>query len=269
MPEWDTIAPYYDVLFDDRTVDIPFWVSMCQRFGSPVLEFASGTGRLTIPMANAGVKIVGIDISAPMLAYAKKAIRKQSSRIQRNIELIKADVTQFSFPGKKFQAVFSPWGFVPVTKEQQDGLFRSVRSHLVPNGHFVIDVGNVTEPTEDWNYTRLKEFKQLPGKQGTLIRQAHNRGFALTKRGQIIFRLDIVKPNGTSKVLLTERNYRLYTVRDMKSLLVEHGFRIAHMFGDYDFSPWTPTSKLAIFDAQMTALGTIHWIRNSISALNL
>ncbi len=269
MPEWDTIAPYYDALYDDRTVDISFWVTMCKRFGSPVLEFASGTGRLTIPMANTGVKIVGLDISKPMLAYAKKAILKQPGNIRKNIQLIEADVTDFSLPGKTFQAVFSPWGFVPVSKEQQESMFRSVRSHLVSNGHFVIDVGNVAEPTEDWNYVRLKEYKELPGHQGTLIRQAYNRGSATTKLGQIIFRLDIIKPNGTGKVLLTERKYRLYTVDDLKSLLIGHGFRIAHIYGDYDFSPWTPESPLALFDAQMTALGTVHWIRNSISALNL
>ena len=42
----------------DRT----YWHQQCARYGDPVLELACGSGRLTIPLAEAGVNIEGLDI---------------------------------------------------------------------------------------------------------------------------------------------------------------------------------------------------------------
>lgn len=257
--EWDPIAPFYDSLFQGRTFDVPFWVGLAKQFGSSILELTCGTGRLTFPIAQAGVRITGLDISASMLSVARKKRRTYTPSTQHNVDFILGNATDFSFTKKKFTAVFLPWGFIPVTQKEQEGLFRSAQRTLVPSGHIVIDIENSREPQEDWNTVRLKEYIRLPKQGTTLIRTAYNSGYSATKIGRIIYTLDIVHKSGMMKRVVTERTYRIYTVQELKKLLVSHGFRIVRVYGDYAFNPWTPDSPQAIVVAKRSAGN--RWIR--------
>ena len=69
---WDEYAPFYD-WENAQTLgrrDVPFWRRAALKATGRVLELGCGTGRVTKPLARAGVDIVGIDRSAPMLARA-------------------------------------------------------------------------------------------------------------------------------------------------------------------------------------------------------
>ncbi len=250
MVEWDPIAPYYDILFEDRVNDIAFWVTLAKRFKSPILEFACGTGRLTIPMASAGSHIVGIDISEPMLRQAKKKILKLPTSIRKNINFIEGDVMSFSLPNRVFGAIFSPWGFLPITEKDRRMMMESVVQHLELGGYFVVDVENISEPTEDWNYSKIREYKTVPKTGQTLLRQAFNSGSKETRIGRILFTLDVIAKNGSLKRFVTERSFRWYIPSDIISLLKEYDFDIETVYGDYDFSGFSSASKLAIIVAK-------------------
>ena len=67
---------HYDLLNADVVADIPFYLEEARRAGGPVLELACGTGRLTIPIAQTGVEVVGLDQSASMLAHLRTKARQ-------------------------------------------------------------------------------------------------------------------------------------------------------------------------------------------------
>ncbi len=70
---WDEYAPFYD-WENAQTLgrrDVPFWRRVAIGAGGPVLELGCGTGRVSLPLARAGVNLVGVDRSAPMLARAE------------------------------------------------------------------------------------------------------------------------------------------------------------------------------------------------------
>ena len=75
---WDDYADFYDwenaQTLDRR--DVRFWQDMAQRADGPVLELGCGTGRVTIPVARTGARIVGVDRSAEMLAHARRRARR-------------------------------------------------------------------------------------------------------------------------------------------------------------------------------------------------
>ncbi|MBE3132115.1 MAG: class I SAM-dependent methyltransferase, partial [Acidobacteria bacterium] len=56
--------------------DVPFWTRLARRAGGPVLELGCGTGRVLMPVAATGVRLVGVDLSAPMLARARRRMRR-------------------------------------------------------------------------------------------------------------------------------------------------------------------------------------------------
>ena len=65
--------------FRDSVDDIPFYVGLAQEAATrdePVLELGCGTGRVTIPMAQAGPKVTGLDSAAAMLDIARTCAGK-------------------------------------------------------------------------------------------------------------------------------------------------------------------------------------------------
>src|SRR5438046_1137395 len=84
---WDTYAPFYD-WENARTLgrrDVPFWRTVALNVGGPLLELGAGTGRISLPLGRAGVSVVGIDRSEPMLARARQRIlrAKPARRLTR------------------------------------------------------------------------------------------------------------------------------------------------------------------------------------------
>ena len=53
--------------FNNDAPEVPFFLKTIERFGQPVLDLGCGTGRVLLPLLQAGVDIDGCDISADML----------------------------------------------------------------------------------------------------------------------------------------------------------------------------------------------------------
>src|SRR5215475_12859024 len=73
---WDEYAPFYD-WENARTLgrkDVPFWRDVAMNAKGRVLELGCGTGRISLPLARAGVRLVGVDRSAHMLARALRRV---------------------------------------------------------------------------------------------------------------------------------------------------------------------------------------------------
>src|SRR5437773_1998705 len=74
-------AEFYDQEFANRNTEIPFYVKQAQLATGPVLEVGCGTGRLTLPIARAGIDITGMDVSQPMLEQARRKAEAENLRV--------------------------------------------------------------------------------------------------------------------------------------------------------------------------------------------
>ena len=77
-------------------------IDMVRPSKATVLDVATGTGRLSIPLARAGAHVTAIDASTEMLRRA----REKAGGIQ-NIEFQLADAYHLPFPANKFEYVMS------------------------------------------------------------------------------------------------------------------------------------------------------------------
>ena len=104
-----------------------------------MLELACGTGRLTIPIAQSDVEIVGLDLSPSMLAHA----RTKAAAAEVEIQFVEGDCRSFALP-RKFALIFMAFNSMQHLHDQASlaGLFGSVRKHLAPEGKFIFDVFN-------------------------------------------------------------------------------------------------------------------------------
>ena len=61
------IAAIYDHWCAEVTEDVPFYRAVCDGATGPIVEIGGGTGRIAIPLALAGHRVIAVDLSRPML----------------------------------------------------------------------------------------------------------------------------------------------------------------------------------------------------------
>ena len=71
---YQTIAPWYDLEFARFDADLELYLGYAGIVGGPILEPACGTGRLLVPLAEAGYSVLGVDSSPAMIEQARRRI---------------------------------------------------------------------------------------------------------------------------------------------------------------------------------------------------
>jgi SAM-dependent methyltransferase len=104
--------------------------------GRPALELGIGTGRVALPLRERGIAVHGIDLSTAMV----EQLRAKPGGAE--IPVVIGDFATATAPGEFGLAylVFNTIGNL-TSQSEQVGCFRNVARHLVPGGHFVIEVG--------------------------------------------------------------------------------------------------------------------------------
>ncbi|MBI3270440.1 MAG: class I SAM-dependent methyltransferase [Planctomycetes bacterium] len=134
-------APYDDpLLYDLRTAelrdDLRFFLRESARAGDPVLELACGTGRVALPLAQQGIRMVGLDLDPAMLAHALRKAHATAT----DLPLLRADMRRFAF-APRFRLVFVAYSSLrdlPAV-EDWERCFRCVAGALAPGGVFLLD----------------------------------------------------------------------------------------------------------------------------------
>lgn len=103
--------------------------------GGRALELAIGTGRVAIPLHEAGVDVTGIELSAPMLARLREKVDESA------LPVIRGDMTTAS-AGEGFSLAYLVFNSISnlLVQEQQVECFRNAARHLAPGGCFVIEL---------------------------------------------------------------------------------------------------------------------------------
>lgn len=132
----DGFADVYDEWYADVT-DVGATVTRMVELagaGGRVLELGVGTGRLAVPMADAGLSVVGIDSSEAMLAKLRE--RDPAGLV----DAIRGDITS-DLPVGPFDVVLVAYNtiFNLLGEHDQPRLFQHVAERLAPGGAFVVE----------------------------------------------------------------------------------------------------------------------------------
>lgn len=127
----ESTGPYFDPAVIATTVD--FLVPLAS---GGALEFAIGTGRIALPLAQRGVRVAGIDLSADMVAQLRK--KPSGDEILAAI----GDYATTKVEGT-FSLVYLVFNSInnQTTQEAQVASFENAAAHLEPGGRFVVEVG--------------------------------------------------------------------------------------------------------------------------------
>ncbi len=182
-----------------------------------VLDVACGIGRLSIPLAQRGYEVVGIDLSESQIAYAQKHAQELGAH---SAHFRVEDANSFSFPGE-FDAAICMWTTFAEEPLIQEQIADNVSRSLAPGGIFVIENrwwDAVLEPQRT-----IKNFA-LP--DGTPVVQTIEDAFVGAVRKRTI---DYVIGD---KHFVDYRSTKVLRHADIETILARHGFAIVdHITG--------------------------------------
>ncbi len=142
MATYDVLSQFYDLEYGEFEDDLPLYLELAGRTGSPVLDVGAGTGRVTLALARVGFRVTGVDESAEMLACVQ-AKSAGGPALDRQIECVQSSISEFDGGGRFRLAIVALNSFRHLlTTEDQLAALRSIRRSLVPGGVCVIDVDN-------------------------------------------------------------------------------------------------------------------------------
>ncbi len=248
---WDAYSPFYD-WENARTIgrrDVPFWRDLAKRVARPVLELGCGTGRLAVPLGRAGVPVVGIDRSTPMLARARQRVRR--ARLQRNVRLVRGDIRVLPFAAASpFGLVMAPYGMLQSLLRERDltATLQAVARVLRPGALFGVDlVADLPNWSEYRRETRLSGWR--PGRRSHItlvesVRQDRSRGLTIFEQEYIERR------GGAVDSKRFELAFRTVSVPQMLRRVERAGFRVQAVLGDYDGAPWDPRADVWLIVAE-------------------
>lgn len=256
MNQYDTHSELYDHLYLGLPGEKEFYVSESLRYNPPVMEIGCGTGRITIPVAQAGVDIVGIDNSDGLLKEAENKI-KSLKTIPGNIELINADMRTFSLD-KKFNLIIIPYrAFLHMhSVEDQKKTLKNIYNHLAPNGTLIM---NMFFPRIDVMDSYMNQLGTVVKHVKTLEANNGNRKIVFDSReyssySQLIKQFFIVEEINPEGVVVSKQYFPL-TLRwvnryEMEHLLVLSGFKIENLYGWFDKREFSDNSEEMIWVAR-------------------
>ncbi len=249
MEEYDRQdALFYDYYSTGVPGDVEFYVAEAVKAGSPVLEIACGTGRILIPVAEAGVEVVGLDRSPSMLAVAREKVARLSPATQKRVQLVHGDMRGFDL-GRKFTLAMIPYrAFLHLlTVDDQRRALRCIREHLVDGGKLVLNNFDPRLETIVAHRASLGSALKLDSEfvhpeTGRRVLVWDTREYDVAE--QIIRQYFVFEElDGDGHVVAKRFNPLVlrYLFRyEMQHLLELAGFRVEALYGDFDRSPFRP-----------------------------
>ena len=248
---WDEYSAFYD-WENAQTIgrrDVPFWRDLAVKVGGPVLELGCGTGRVGLPLARAGVTVVGIDRSEPMLARARQRTRR--ARLGGRLRLVRGDIRELPFTRPaSFGLVMAPYGILQSLLQDRDltATLDAVATALRPGATFGIDlVADLPSWQEYRGERRLSGWRRGRRAHVTLIESVRQD----RDRGLTVFEQEYVERRGReTRSRRFDLAFRTISVHQMAERVERAGFRVTAVLGDYDGAPWDPRADVWLIVAE-------------------
>jgi SAM-dependent methyltransferase len=217
---YDAIAELYDDWSRSVTEDIAFYVGEALAVGGPVVELGVGSGRIAVPVAEAGVRVIGVDSSHGMLAVCRR--RAEAAGVADRLDLRPGDLRRPPV-SERVRLVIAPFrSFLHLESDaaRLDAL-AAARELLVPEGRLIFDV--FAPSPEDIEETNGRWLEREPGIWERADWDEREQVLTLSVKGEA--------GRGTMRLawLAPDR---------WRELLAQSGFEVLECYGWFDRTPY-------------------------------
>ena len=228
--------------------DLPFWLDLAHQQGDPVLELGCGTGRVLLPLAQAGLRTVGLDNDLGMLRLLQA---KQTPGLQPPPMLFAANLADFHL-AQRFPLVLLPcntWSVLDAGQRQR--ALNCIARHLAPGGvfaaslpnpEFLLDLPASSEADVDETFTHPQTGNPV---QVSSSWQRTRHSFTVT------WHYDHLLPDGEVERLTIQSRHDLIPSTAYLDELRQAGFHLRELYGEFDRSPADRWAANLIFVASI------------------
>jgi SAM-dependent methyltransferase len=200
------LAQLYDAFVFDG--DVPLYLDLARSEGGRVLEVACGSGRLTVPLVQAGQRVVGVDVSPHMLAIARGKLDGAS------VALEQADMRTFDVleHGPFDLAIVAVKSFAYLLEPaDQLATLERIAAHLRPEGVLAIDL---MHPRPEWIAAPAGSMRD------DLLAYSTAHGFTLSR---------------VESVVSTDLSRQIRVIRSAYEAIDDHGAVVAKRFVEWPY----------------------------------
>lgn len=245
------VARFFDADYAGYLDDLPAIQAFAQRTGEPLLEVGCGTGRLLIPLAQAGYAVTGVDLSPEMLRIA--AAKVESAGVAGRVTLVQGDYADAPLAGP-YRLAFSVMNTFLHLRSQADQLraLRHWREQMAPGGTLLIDVFHPDVHQLAGLDGRLEWDKTWTDPQsGATVMKWVTRAVELAEQTlHVTLIYDEIGADGSLHRTLVAFDTRYLWRFEAELLLDKAGFALEALYGDWHMSPFDSASDRMILVAR-------------------
>ncbi len=242
-------SKFYDLYVGDRVVDLPFYLDYAKSAQTPVIEIGAGSGRLTLPLARAGVRMVAVDVSTSMLAILKCRLAEESSEVRRRVEVVEVDACELRL-GIRSDLIMVPYYTFNyfLTTQVQGMALQRFRDHLSQRGCLLVDL-----------FIPLRRIES-PSTEPALIvdKIDHTTGnrvlgwetYRIDEESQMEYRthrFEVIQPDGAVRKSQYTVQRRHFFRLEIEKLFSDHGFSVDDVSTGYEREQPGPGSEQLMY----------------------
>jgi SAM-dependent methyltransferase len=244
---------YYADTYASRREDVAYYRAVAEGKGS-LVEHGVGNGRIALPLARSGVRVVGVDHSRPMLDDLRVRLANERPAVRRRITLVEGDLRQTTVKGR-FPLVICPFNTALhlYTRPDVEDWLACVKRQLLPKGELVFDISMPI--AKDLARNPRTPYRMPPFAHPTAGRVAYREHFDYDPVRQILFVSMFFEPlrRGHPRpdaAFMTPLAHRQFFPQEMEALLHYNGFEATALYGDFARGPLTVASDVMVWHAK-------------------
>jgi SAM-dependent methyltransferase len=242
-------AALYDYEYRRRRADVAFYKALAdgRAPGGPILELGAGSGRVTIPLARGGHRVVAVDRSPPMLDRLRARVAALPVAARARVEVRRGDLRDFAVPGR-FPLAIAAFNVLEhlYTRGEFAACLARVAAHLAPGGALAFDVQLPDlawlrrDPNKRWARTKFTDPST-----GRAYHYSTNHDYDPISQ-IVLIRIYYEPADGKGPVKIVKLSQRKFFPAELEALVAHAGFRVVERYGDFFSGPLVDGSETQV-----------------------
>ncbi len=237
--DYSQLANLYDT-YANFTIDIPFFLNEArQQGGGEILELMSGTGRVSLPLIEGGLKLTCVDSSPQMLDI----LREKLAARNLHARVVEMDVCQLEL-GTQYDLIFLPFNSFSelISSNDQMAALSRIQAHLAPQGKFICTLHNPTIRLRQVDgQLRLWSNNLLPNSSSNLLLWGAEK---YQPDQGIVNGIQLFETYDHQGLLqsrrMTEIRFAVIEKEAFEHMAGQAGFSASALYGDYAYTNFSP-----------------------------